>query len=150
MYLSAAEMGYFVEQAVKGLISFGFNDADAKFVNDSLNQVFNKRCAPAIHLIPDTAGPQRQSICIAPDCSLHVNNTCSVYDRDSTPAVANATLLGNYTKDANGHTGFNISATTAGTLPKPTSGGDKLTNRDAMNVLVVPILLASILGLLCM
>jgi hypothetical protein len=70
MYLNEAEMNYFIEQAVKGLILFGFSDADAQFVNMTLNAKFNKRWAPAEPIIPPSAGPQLQPICIAPDCAL--------------------------------------------------------------------------------
>lgn len=135
MYLNAAEMNFFIDQAVKGLISFGFSNDDAQFVNSTLNAKFNKRCAPAEAIIPPTAGPQLQPICIAPDCALSPNDTCSAYDKVSTPAVANATLLGNYTKDAAGRTSLNASttgSTSAGT-PKPTSGAERLENPELLN-----------------
>ncbi|KAH8651436.1 hypothetical protein BX600DRAFT_528722 [Xylariales sp. PMI_506] len=126
MDLNAAEMNYFVEQAVKGLISFGFSDADAQFVNSTLDTTFNRRCAPAQSLIPPSAGPQLQAICIAPDCALSVNDTCSAYNTATAPAIANATLAGNFTKDANGQTSANASAASSSTTPRPTnssSGG---------------------------
>ncbi|KAH7109515.1 hypothetical protein EDB81DRAFT_612145, partial [Dactylonectria macrodidyma] len=111
MDLNAAEMGFFVDQAVRGLLSFGFTDADAQFVNTTLDSVFNRRCAPAAAVIPPDAGPQLQAICIAPDCLLAANDTCSAYDTAVPPSVANATAIGNYTKAANGTTSFNASAT---------------------------------------
>ncbi|KAI0444912.1 hypothetical protein F4803DRAFT_220304 [Xylaria telfairii] len=123
MDLNAAEMGYFVEQAVKGLISFGFSDADAQFVNATLNGKFNKRCAPAEAIIPPSAGPQLQAICIAPDCALSPNDTCSAYGNITAPVVSDATLAGNFTKDASGQTSsLNISTTAPGETPKPSSG----------------------------
>lgn len=111
MDLNKAEMGFFVDQAVRGLLSIGFSQDDAQFVNNTLNTVFNKRCAPATPVVPASAGPQLQAICIAADCPLSVNDTCSKYEDAVAPAVANATLIGNYTKDANGSTSTNETAT---------------------------------------
>lgn len=115
MDLNAAEMGFFIDQAVRGLLSIGFSDADAQYVNTTLISVFNYRCAPAAAVVPASAGPQLQSICVAPDCLLSPNDTCPAYDTAVAPAVVNATLLGNYTKVANGSTYFNesVSASTA-------------------------------------
>ncbi|KAH6972749.1 hypothetical protein BKA56DRAFT_467872, partial [Ilyonectria sp. MPI-CAGE-AT-0026] len=90
MDLNAAEMGFFVDQAVRGLLSIGFTDSDAQFVNNTLDTVFNHRCAPPAAVIPPTAGPQLQAICIAPDCSLSANDTCSAYDAAVPPLVANS------------------------------------------------------------
>jgi hypothetical protein len=135
MYLNAAEMNYFIDQAVKGLISFGFSDDDAQFVNMTLDTKFNKRCAPAEAIIPPSAGPQLQPICIAPDCLLSPNATCSIYDNISAPAVANASLLGNYTKDASGRTSFDGSNTTGGVTPTNDAVG--IGNSAIMSVYVV-------------
>ncbi len=121
MDLNKGEVGWFIDQAVRGLLSFGFDDADAQFVNTTLSAVFNGRCAPATAVIPPSAGPQLQAICIAPDCPLAANDTCSAYPSDVAPSVANATLVGNYTKAADGTTSFNASSTTAGTSPTPTA-----------------------------
>ncbi|KAI0468485.1 hypothetical protein F4859DRAFT_490521 [Xylaria cf. heliscus] len=133
MDLNAAELGYFIEQAVKGLISFGFSDADAQFVNATLDSKFNKRCAPAGALIPPSAGPQLQAICVAPDCTLSANDTCSAYGTIKAPAVANATLTGNFTKDANGQTSVNASS---GDTGKPTSGSGALFDVDMSGILL--------------
>ncbi|KAJ8121371.1 hypothetical protein ONZ43_g2158 [Nemania bipapillata] len=126
MDLNAAEMGYFVEQAVKGLISFGFSNADAQFVNATLTGKFDRRCAPAEPIIPASAGPQLQAICIAPDCSLSANDTCSAYGDIVAPAVADAALVGNFTKDANGQTSLNTSGTAPSATPTPKSGSARL------------------------
>ncbi|EFX05774.1 hypothetical protein CMQ_3843 [Grosmannia clavigera kw1407] len=121
MDLNAGEMGFFVDQAVRGLLSIGFSDPDAQFVNSTLTDKFNLRCAPAEAIIPPSAGAQLQAICIAPDCLLSPNDTCLAYDTAVAPTVANATLLGNYTKDANGTTVFNASETSTSTsLPSST------------------------------
>ncbi|KAL6406530.1 hypothetical protein AUP68_09327 [Ilyonectria robusta] len=115
MDLNAAEMGFFVDQAVRGLLSIGFTDSDAQFVNNTLDTVFNHRCAPPAAVIPPTSGPQLQAICIAPDCSLSANDTCSAYDAAVPPLVANSSLIGNYTKAANGSTSVNSSASSTAT-----------------------------------
>lgn len=130
MDLNAAEMAYFIDQAVKGLISFGFSDADAQFVNATLNGKFNKRCAPAETLIPSSAGPQLQAICIAPDCTISANDTCPAYGSIKAPAVANATLAGNFTKDANGQTSLNTSNADSSGADQPTNGGMPLVGMD--------------------
>lgn len=117
-------MGFFIDQAVRGLKSFGFSETDAQSINATLTGAFDQRCAPATAIIPKSAGPQLQAICVAPDCALSPNATCSAYGDDRAPAVANYTLLGNFTKAPDGSTGLNTSAAAApGTTstPKPTS-----------------------------
>ncbi|KAI1189119.1 hypothetical protein F5B17DRAFT_392497 [Nemania serpens] len=136
MDLNAAELGYFIEQAVKGLISFGFSDADAQFVNATLSGKFNERCAPAEPIIPASAGPQLQAICVAPDCALSPNDTCSAYGDITAPAVANATLVGNFTKDASGQTRLNVSGTTPSASPTPASGSDGMVGVNVAGVLL--------------
>jgi hypothetical protein len=121
MDLNNGEMSFFIDQAVRGLLSFGFNQADAQFVNTTLLTVFNKRCAPATAVIPPSAGPQLQAICIAPDCVLSVNDTCAAYPPATPPAVADVKLIGNYTKAANGTTALNTTTTT----PPKTAAADK-------------------------
>ena len=65
-------------------------------------------------------GPQLQAICIAPDCILSVNDTCSAYASAVAPAVADTKLIGNYSKAANGTTSLN---TTTGGSPPPVKAG---------------------------
>lgn len=119
MYLSKAEMGFFIDQATRGLLSIGFSNGDAQFVNTTLDAVFNRRCAPATAVIPPTA-VVLQAICTAPDCILSPNDTCSAYDALAPPAVANATLIGGYSKAPNGTTTLNAT-TTAAPTSKPTA-----------------------------
>lgn len=139
MDLNAAEMGYFTEQAVKGLVSFGFSDADAQFVNATLSGKFNERCAPAEPIIPASAGPQLQAICVAPDCALSPNDTCSAYGDITAPAVANVTLAGNFTKDASGQTSLNVSGTTPSATPPPASGSGGLVGVDVIRVVLASL-----------
>ncbi|KAI1112674.1 hypothetical protein F5Y14DRAFT_442436 [Nemania sp. NC0429] len=134
MDLNAAELAYFIEQAVKGLISFGFSDADAQSVNATLNGKFNERCAPAEPIIPASAGPQLQAICVAPDCPLSPNDTCSAYGDVAAPAVANAALAGNFTKDASGQTSLNVSDAAPSASPTLSNGG--LLGVDVVGVLL--------------
>ncbi|KAI1372259.1 hypothetical protein F4677DRAFT_449573 [Hypoxylon crocopeplum] len=139
MDLNQAEMGFFIDQAVRGLLSFGFGDADAQFVNDTLNSVFNRRCSPAAAVIPPDAGPQLQAICIAPDCLLSANDTCSAYDPAMTPSVANATLIGNYSKAQDGSTTFDAPKTT------PSSSGAGRLGEQGMDMLNLAITVAGTL-----
>ncbi|KAI1151574.1 hypothetical protein F4825DRAFT_352687 [Nemania diffusa] len=134
MDLNAAELGYFIEQAVKGLVSFGFSDADAQFVNATLTGKFDSRCAPAEPIIPASAGPQLQAICVAPDCALSANDTCSAYGNVTAPAVADAALVGNFTKDASGQTSLNTSSTVPSATPTPTNGSGGLVGVDMASI----------------
>lgn len=134
MDLNKAEVDFFIDQAVRGLLSIGFTDADAQFVNTTLDTVFNGRCAPARTVIPENQGPQLQAICIAADCDLALNDTCSAYDPAVAPLVANSTLVGNYTKNGDGTTIVNISTTTTGSSAGPSvtagsHGASPLTER---------------------
>jgi hypothetical protein len=104
MYLNNGEMLYFIDQAVRGLVSMGFTNTDAQFVNKTLTAVFNARCAPAAAVVPPTAPPSLQAICIASDCVLSPNDTCAAYQSIPAPAIANASLVGGVVKAANGTT----------------------------------------------
>ncbi|KAJ9136887.1 hypothetical protein NKR23_g9480 [Pleurostoma richardsiae] len=136
MDLNAAEMGFFIDQATRGLLSIGFTSADAQFVNTTLDKTFNKRCAPAAPVVPADAGPQLQAICVAADCALSPNDTCSAYETAVAPAVANATLIGNYTKGSNGSTSVNASATTSSTGSVPSVTGSSGTEKTAVGWLL--------------
>ena len=115
MYLNNGEMLYFIDQAVRGLLSIGFTGKDAQFVNTTLVAVFNARCAPAAAVVPPDAPPSLQAICIAPDCPLSPNDTCAAYQAISPPAVINNSLAGGVVKATNGTTTHkNGSATTSG------------------------------------
>ena len=119
MYINSAEMAYFIDQAVRGLLSFGVSQMDAQYVNDTLHAKFNLRCAPPEAIIPPTpAMEELQAICTAPDCGLSPNAPCGLYEDVGSPEVSNGTLLGNYTKGPDGKTGYINGSSTGG--PKPT------------------------------
>jgi hypothetical protein len=107
------EMGYFIQQTALAVKSLGFEDLDVELVQTGLDTTFNKRCSPPTTLIPASAGPQLQSICIAEDCMLDPNATCDAYPNHGTepaPEIANATLVGNVTKPGTNTTGTEASA----------------------------------------
>lgn len=96
MGLDAMQMGYFIQQVGLAAASFGVTDDDVMAVGTTLTNAFDKRCAAATS-IPPTADPALQAICIASNCPLADNATCSAYGNATMPAVANATLAGNST-----------------------------------------------------
>ncbi|KAK9446504.1 uncharacterized protein V1518DRAFT_423680 [Limtongia smithiae] len=153
MDLNYAELGYFIDQAVRGLLSIGFTVSDAQYINATLNAVFGERCSQPAAIIPPSAGPQLQAICIADDCPLALNSTCSSYDVVIAPAVANATLVGNYTKAPNGSTSVNTSYTvTTWSTPTPSTStksgaGKAVTRLPAIGFTIVGSVLVS-MGLL--
>ncbi|RFU27312.1 hypothetical protein B7463_g9032, partial [Scytalidium lignicola] len=145
MDINAAKMAFFIDQAVRGLLSIGFTDSDAEFVNRTLDMTFNKRCAPATPVVPVEAGPQLQAICVAPDCALSVNDTCPAYKTPVAPAVANVTLLGNYTKTSNGSTSLNTSTTASSTSAIPSPTGSNAAQKTIAWLLEVAIAAGSVL-----
>lgn len=91
------EAGFFNEQIVLAVQSVGFEDPDVTFTREGLAKTFTTRCIPPAAVIPASAGPQLQSICVAPDCPLDPQANCSAYPNDGNvtpPAIANATLVG--------------------------------------------------------
>jgi hypothetical protein len=81
----------------------------SKAVSMALMSTFGYRCAPPAAVIP-SQGPQLQSICIAEDCPISPNATCSSYDAATEPAVANGSTSGNATSTSG-------SATSTGSTP---------------------------------
>ena len=82
------------------------------------------RCAPATTVIP-AQGPQLQSICIADNCLLSPNSTCSAYEPAVEPGVANSTLAmgeGNSSSTATMSSMPSASATGTGTGPSISAG----------------------------
>lgn len=96
------ESGYFNEQIVLAAKSLGFEEADCDFTQKALDATFGNRCSPAAPVIPASAGPQLQAICVSENCPLDPNATCSAYPDNGTvpfPAIANATLAGTVVKE---------------------------------------------------
>ncbi|KAK6595461.1 hypothetical protein H4I96_09780 [Botrytis cinerea] len=80
MYLSDAEVGYFIEQVALSAASFGVSSSDLTIIDSSLRQSFGSRCLPPMTIIP-SQGSQLQSICTDDSCPLAPNNTCASYDQ---------------------------------------------------------------------
>ena len=87
MALDFAEVSYFISQVGLAAASFGVADDDIKAVATALNELFNVKCAPATTVIK-SQGSELQSICIADDCPLAMNSTCSMYDTPVEPKNA--------------------------------------------------------------
>lgn len=126
MDLDVYEMGFFIDQVGLSMKSLGFEEADITFTKSSLDKVFNRRCSPEATVIPESAGPNLQSICIAENCLLDPNATCAAYPNKGValvPAVANATLVGNVTKaDSLGNGSQSSSASGSGSSTASATG----------------------------
>ncbi|TGO41113.1 hypothetical protein BHYA_0026g00190 [Botrytis hyacinthi] len=83
MYLSDAEVNYFIEQVALSAASFGVSDSDLMTIGYSLQQSFGYRCLPPTTVVPSQGG-QLQSICTDNTCPLAPNNTCAYYDHTVT------------------------------------------------------------------
>ncbi|KAI5199056.1 hypothetical protein E4T39_06427 [Aureobasidium subglaciale] len=91
MDLSAAEVGYFIQQVALAASSFGVSQEDIAVVGKALNTIFNVRCAPPTVVIP-AQGAQLQSICQDETCLLAPMATCAAYPATMKPAKANDTM----------------------------------------------------------
>ncbi|KIX04298.1 uncharacterized protein Z518_05165 [Rhinocladiella mackenziei CBS 650.93] len=113
------EAGFFNQQIGLAVASVGFEEADVNFTLTALDMTFTHRCSPPAAVIPASAGPQLQSICVAPDCPLDPMADCSVYPNNGViaqPAIANATLVGDIAKQNETEDGATPSAS-----PNPSS-----------------------------
>jgi len=92
MDLSAAEVGYFIQQVAMSAASFGVATEDLTVVGTALNSLFGyKDSAPAV-VIP-TQPAALQAICIAADCPEAKNATTSGYDAAVEPSTAVSSLV---------------------------------------------------------
>jgi len=121
MGLNTAEVTYFIQQVGAAAASFGVAESDITKVADALNGLFNVRCAAPAVAIP-AQGAQLQSMCIAEDCKLAPNATCSSYEPVVEPGVANATL-------AMGE--GNSSSTATAAAPSDTSATETSSSSDS-------------------
>ncbi|TVY42652.1 hypothetical protein LSUB1_G003794 [Lachnellula subtilissima] len=123
MDLSAAEVGYFIQQVAMSAASFGVAQDDLTVVGKALSSTFDVKCAPPTAVIM-SQGPQLQSICIDETCALAVNSTCDMYNGTTVkPTVANATLAGNTT-----------ASSTASSTTKPSSSSTSVSKSGAVAV----------------
>lgn len=117
MFSDPWETGYFNEQIVLAGRSVGFSEADGDFTQKALDATFGFKCSPEAAVIPASAGPQLQAICISDACPLHPNATCSAYPDDGKavfPEIANATIAGSVVKENTTSTD-NSTSTASGT-----------------------------------
>ena len=123
MDLDAAEVGYFITQVGLAASSFGVATDDINTVAGALEKYFDVKCAPAVTLAP-ALGSQLQAICIAEDCPLAPNATCSAYGPAVEPGVANSTL-------AMGQGNSSSTATASAPASSGTSGGSSSPSSTA-------------------
>lgn len=91
MDLDIYEVSYFVEQVGLAAASFGVATSDIEIVGNALMNLFGYKCAAPAVVIP-AQGLQLESICIADNCPLAPNATCSMYQSNITmPAAVNST-----------------------------------------------------------
>lgn len=147
------ESGYFNEQIVLAAKSLGFEQADCDFTEKALAATFGNRCSPAAPVIPASAGPQLQAICVSENCPLDPNATCSAYPDDGFvpfPEIANATLAGAVVKEndtsaaataspsgtssATGSSSASGSSTGSASTATPTGGASALELNRALKV----------------
>jgi hypothetical protein len=97
MYLSAAQVGYFIQQVALSAASFGVAQDDLKIVGAALGSTFNYTCSPPAAVIP-AQGAQLQSICTGDGCVQDPMADCSKYQNNITaPAMAAAKANGTST-----------------------------------------------------
>jgi len=93
MYLTTAQNTYFINQVALAAQSFGVASDDITVVGTALNSLFNERCAPNMS-VPSTAPAAPQAICIADDCVLAANASCTAYQQTAQAGVGpNGTVV---------------------------------------------------------
>jgi len=97
MDLSAAQVGYFIQNVAYSAASFGVAESDLMIVGTALGEYFDVNCGPEMVIIP-TQPAALQSICTGANCTNAVNATCSAYQTNITaPAAASTTSSGGAT-----------------------------------------------------
>lgn len=114
MDLTNAEMTYFINQVGMAAASFGVADEDVKAVGESLNSIFNVRCAPPAEVIKGQ-GKKLQSICINEEtCPLAEDAVCDKYEEAVEPKPAgNSTMTNGPTSTGGSGSGSGGSEPTA-------------------------------------
>ncbi|KAG9640190.1 hypothetical protein KCU64_g13058, partial [Aureobasidium melanogenum] len=129
MDLSAAEVGYFIEQVALAASSFGVSQDDIATVGKALNSIFNVRCAPPTTVIP-AQGAQLQSICQDETCPLAPEPTCAAYPATMKPAMSNSTTSGSGSM-SNGTMSGSGSASKSGSMSATSSHPSSYTGAAA-------------------
>jgi len=106
MDLDINEVSYFIEQVGLAAASFGVAQSDVQYVGTALMNLFGYNCAPPAVVIP-AQGQQLESICIAADCPIAPNATCSMYQNNITMPA----LVSGGSNSSSGASGANASMT---------------------------------------
>jgi len=93
MDLSAAEVGWFIQNVAFSAASFGVAQADLMDVGTALGGLFGHKCAAAAVVIP-TQPAALQSICIGANCTDAANATCAAYATNITMPSAASSAAG--------------------------------------------------------
>ena len=136
MDLSAAEVGYFIQQVALAATSFGVSSDDVAVVGKALNTIFNVRCAPPTTVIP-AQGAQLQSICQDETCLLAPMATCAAYPATMKPAKSNSTMAGS-TASSNSTMGGSAAPTSS--KPASYSGAAAKVGAGAAGLLAAAVL----------
>ncbi|KAL4967070.1 uncharacterized protein BDV14DRAFT_198168 [Aspergillus stella-maris] len=92
MDLDIFQMSFFIRQVHDSALSLGLSSADAAWLANTLDTLFNRHCAPATRIEGISAPPEFQAVCIAENCLNYSPATCGLYPRDGVALVpVNAT-----------------------------------------------------------
>lgn len=101
MNLTAADLGYFIEQVALAAESLGVAATDVDMVGVALATTFTELCSPPVALVAGVPA-QVQAICNDVTCSKSVVNSCNAYpdaaDVGATFAMSAATSTANTTQ----------------------------------------------------
>lgn len=91
-------MDFFINQVALSASSLGFEQPDIAIFKNTLDTLFNTRCAPATAVPGIKAAPELQSICIAESCPLDPKANCTAYPENGVALVpTNVTAVVNST-----------------------------------------------------
>ncbi|KAI4719025.1 hypothetical protein E4T48_04722 [Aureobasidium sp. EXF-10727] len=141
MDLSAAEVGYFIQQVALAASSFGVTQDDIAVVGKALNSIFNVRCAPPTTVIP-AQGAQLQSICQDETCPLAPMATCAAYPATMKPAKSNSTMAGSGSANGTMAAGSGSAASPSSSHPASYTGAAAKVGAGAAGLLAAAAVLA--------
>jgi hypothetical protein len=81
------QMSFFTATVKSSALSLGFNTADALYLTETLETLFNRRCSPPTAVPGIDAPPELQSICIAANYPLDPKANCSAYPDDGVAKI---------------------------------------------------------------
>lgn len=100
MDLDKFQMDFFISQVGLSAASIGFDPDDITIYTNTLNRLFNTRCAAPTAVPGIKAAPEQQSICIAENCDLDPKADCAAYPNNglgiapvNVTAAANSTMV---------------------------------------------------------